>query len=199
MLFPLVYGLVMIMASTAISIISEDLMWLKYLLYVVAFIVYAIVVVAIEYKDGQEAVKIRHVNDIERVNIIKTGEDRPLNAAREYKPWKGFVNGLSPCIVLVILMIIQSICFLSNSEQPAMWAGTVASYLYIVVFAFFRPNVEAYTTMAQGLNYYYTLVAIPVFVLMMGIPYLLGARKQLGTYKAVEKKHNAIYGEQDCE
>ncbi len=197
MLFPLSYATIMIMASMSISLLDETkLLWLKYLLYAVALALYIIVIGAIEYKAGSDEYKIRHLNDVERIKIVETGEERPLNLVKEYKPWKGFYYGISPCVPLIILMIIQTILlFTGNPEQPQLWPGTVASYIYIVIFAFFRPNIEAYTTFAQGLNYYYLLVAIPFHIILFGVAYLLGARREKKLYAMVDAKQKAIHGD----
>ncbi len=199
MLFSLVYSITMLMVNIAISIIDGGLLWLKYLLYVLTFALYAVVVAGVSFKDGQDSIKIRQANDLERMNIIRTGEYRELNVVKEYKPWKGFVSGLASCIPLIILMLLQAIFYLINPEKPALWPGAVASYLYIIVFAFFRPNNVSFTTASQGLNYFFNLITIPVYVLIWGGAYLLGAKKQLNLLARIEEKHKKIYGEEDCE
>ncbi len=195
MLFSLVYAFTIIMLSMAIMIIKEELLWLKYILYALTLGLYSFVLIAMSYGEGREAVKIRHNNDIERLNIIRTGADIKLNVVKEYKPWKGFAIGISCCAPLILLMIIQSIFFLANPNDPQLWAGAIASYMYIVVFAFFRPNNVYYATLAEALNYYYLLVAIPVFMLIWGVPYLVGAKRQMRDYAKIEQKHKQIYGE----
>ncbi len=197
MFFPLLYAIMMMMINMSITMITEDLLWLKYMLFALSFALFAFIVCAVAFKDGQEAVKIRHMNDVERLNIIRTGEDRPLNVVKEYKPWKGFVSGLMVCIPLFILMIIHTIYLLTNPSSPTPWAGAVSSFIYSVVFSFFNPNLEVYKTCAQLSRYYYCLIAIPVFALLVGVPYMLGAKKQLLLYKSVEDKHKAIYGDKD--
>ncbi len=197
MLFPIVYGLVMIMLILAIRMINADLLWLKYLLFALNFALYSWLCMVVAYKEGVESVKVLRLNDVERRIIVATGEYREMNLAREYKPWKGFVNGLSPCVPMLILMLIQTVCYIINPVEPALWPGAIASYIYLVIFAFFRPNTLAYTTAAQGLNYYFLLVAIPIYMLMLGLPYLYGAKKQLGLLKMVDDKHKSIYGEDE--
>ncbi len=198
MIFPLIYAVIMMMINISITIIGDHLMWLKYLLFTLSFGLYAFIVGAVAFKDGQEAVKIQHMNDLERLNIIRTGEDRPINAVKEYKPWKGFVSGLAVCIPLIILMIVHTVLLFTNTQSPKLWAGALSSYIYLIVFAYFRPSSETVFAGYQGgLQYYYCLVAIPVFMLLIGLLYMLGARKQKLLYQSVEEKHKAIYGEKD--
>ncbi len=196
-IFPLIYAIIMMMINLSIMMIGEHLLWLKYILYALSFGLYALIISAVAFKDGQEAVKVRHMNDVERMNIIRTGEDRPLNLVKEYKSWKGFVTGLVTCLPLIILLIIQTIYFIASPSSPKLWSGALASYLYGIVFSFFRPNSVVYQGLEQGLRYYYSLIAIPVFMLLLGIPYLLGAKKQMLLYKQVEDKHAAIYGDKN--
>ncbi len=196
MIFPLIYALIMMMINISISLIPDHLAWLRYMLYALSLSLYGFIIGAVAFKDGQEAVKIQHMNDTERLNIIRTGEDRPLNLVKEYKPWKGFVSGLSVCLPLIILMIIHGILLLVNPSAPKLWAGALSSYIYIIIFAFFRPDsATVFTGLAGGVQYFYCLLAIPAFMLMMGVPYYLGARKQKLLYKSVEDKHKAIYGD----
>ncbi len=190
MFFPLFYLLIMMMSSLAITVIDNNLLWLKYLLFALSFALYAVVIGAMSFKDGQEAVKTRHMNDLERLNIIRTGEDRPLDLLKEYKPWKGTISGLSACAPLIILMIIHTVCIIINPNIK--WAGALAGFIYILVFGFFMPSLDMVVTAGY---YYFSLISIPALMLTTGIPYYLGAQKQLRLYKKVEDKHREIYGE----
>ena len=67
--------------------------------------------------------------------------------------------------------------------------GTLVSFLYMCVFAFFRINViqTGWDSMDQSLAanstiapelYYVTLLMIPILVLTIGIGYFLGAKRE---------------------
>ena len=193
-LFPLFYSVFMMSINLPITLLGDDQAWIKYLLFSASFIFSAVVIAFLAFKEGVESVKTMHANDVERLNIIRTGEDRPLNLAREYKPWKGFVIGATICIPLVILLLAQLICYMVNPVDPAILPGAIASCLYIVVFSFFRPSATAYEG-AQTLLYFWNLISIPVYMLMYGIPYLIGAKKQNRIYSIIEEKRNLLHGE----
>ena len=89
--FPFIYMLFMAMIAFGIMAIN-GLVWLKVLLAVLNVGFYAVIVAAMSYKDGQEAMKALYSNDLERREIIRTGEDRPLKIHEEYKAWKVFRN-----------------------------------------------------------------------------------------------------------
>ena len=106
-------------AITAFGIIciqGADLTWLRILLLILNIGLYCVIVCAASYKDGQEALKVRIANDLERVQIVKTGESLPLKLKEEYKPWKGFLFGLIACAPLVILLLIHTIVVASSGS-----------------------------------------------------------------------------------
>ncbi len=189
-IFPLFYSAIMLFLGLAIKLISDDLMWLKYLLFVVVFGFYAVMICSISFKDGQNAVKIQHANDVERLNIIRTGEDRSLDLVQEYKPWKGFVSGLVVSSPVIILLILQAIFMLAGTE--VQWPGAVAGYVYFVFFMFLLPGKKIDVPKTY---YFWSIIAVPIMMLLMGVPYLLGARKQKLIYENIKDKHKEIYGE----
>ena len=198
---PFLYLLFMTMTSIGILGI-EGLVWLKVLLNILSFGLYAVIVVGTSYKEGQLALKARIANDLERVQIIRTGEDRPLKLKEEYKHWKGFLTGFITCVPLIVLLIIHTILILALGEEYK-GAGIIASIIYMVFFAFFRMNVSTQTD-ANGnavaaevpaTIYYWTLIAIPVIMLLTGIPYILGARKIQQQQDRIKEKQRQIYGE----
>jgi hypothetical protein len=63
-----------------------------------------------------------------------------------------------------------------------------------MVFAFFRLDTSVVLT--AGL-YYGTLVALPIIVLMTGIPYILGAKRVEYQQNMIKAKHREIYGDEN--
>ncbi len=188
---PLIYLIMMTLTSMAITTIGNHLLWLKYILFVLCVALYAVIIGAISFQDGKDSVKVRHMNDIERRQIVLTGEDRPLNLLKEYKPYKGFIPGFVTCIPLIVLMVIHAI--LSNTTG-ANGAGVIASLIYMLFFSFFQYDLTS--TMVSS-TYYFSLISLPILMIITGIPYLLGAKKQMLQYKKVEDKHREIYGDKD--
>lgn len=170
--------------------IGDNLIWLKVALLVLNLGLYIVVVGATVYKDGQDALKTRIANDLERMQIIKTGEDRPLRLKEEYKAWKGFVFGLVACIPLVFLMILHTVLILGFGANYN-GAGAIAGIAYLVVFAFCRVNTAI--TITAGM-YYFSLLAIPVICLTTGLAYVLGAKKIELQQERIKEKQRQIYG-----
>ena len=95
-LLPFIY--LIFTAITAFGIMAiENMVWLQILLNTLNVALYVVIITAASYKDGQAALKVRLANDLEREQIIRTGEMRPLRLKEEYKPWKGFLYGGIAC------------------------------------------------------------------------------------------------------
>lgn len=197
-LFPFIYQL--FMATIALGILAiSGLVWLKALLAVLNIALYVFIIAAVAYKDGQEALKVRMANDLERREIIRTGEDRPLRLREEYKPWKGFMFGFISCTPLIVLLILHTIVY--NATGSYVGFGTIAGLLYMMVFVFFRLNVSASAgETATGYEiswytYYGALIALPLVMLTMGIAYIMGAKKIMRQQEMIREKQRKIYGD----
>lgn len=185
---PWVYLVFMLVLSLSVHAISNVI--LKYVLMTATLLLYVSILAIISYKDGQEALKVRISNDIERKTIIETGEDRPLNLKTEYKTYKGFLIGLVVCIPLFVLLILHT-AFISTVESGTTFFGTVTNVLYSIVFNLFRASnseLTVYTT-------YYTLLYVPIVCLSMGLAYVFGAKQVEKQQKHIKDIHNQIYGE----
>ena len=193
-LLPFIY--LFFTAITAFGILCiEGLVWLKVLLLLLNIGLYVFIVSAASFKDGQEALKVRIANDLERMQIVRTGESLPLKLKEEYKPWKGFFHGFIACIPLVVLLIIHTVVILTGGGNGA---GAIAGFIYMMVFAFSRVNINTGATAATPINptiYYWSLLAIPVIVLATGISYILGGKKIELQQQRIREKQRRIYGE----
>lgn len=201
-IFALVY--LFFSAIIAFSIICiKDLLWLKVILLILNVALFVYIVGAVSLKDGEEALKVRIANDLERAIIVRTGEDRPLKK-NEFKPYKGFLIGFTVCIPLLVLLIVHTMFILINPQDPNITAGAIASFLYMFVFAFFRIDVvtaqvaegaaEAVSVLAPTF-FYWSLLAIPVIVLAMGLGYYLGGRKIEMQQQRIKEKQRLLSGE----
>lgn len=190
---PFVYLFFMAMTAMAILTIGNELVWLKVILCLLNLGLYLIIVCAASYKDGQTALKERIANDLERMQIIRTGEDRPLKLKEEYKWWKGYFYGFLSCVPLLLLLAIHTVLMLID---PALnGAGVVASIIYLTFFAFFRLNAVGTEVAVAPTIYYSTLIALPIIMIATGVSYYMGARKIQHQQDLIKEKQRQIYGE----
>lgn len=185
-------------AITAFGILCiQDLVWLKVILLALNLGLYVFIVAASAFKDGQAALKVRIANDLERLQIIRTGESLPLKLKEEYKPWKGFFYGFIACVPMLVLLLIHTL-LITCSSPTATGAGAIAGFIYMMVFAFFRVDVIGTTASLVAPSptiFYWTLIALPIIVLSVGIPYMLGAKKIELQQQRIKEKQSRIYGE----
>ncbi|MBP5466346.1 MAG: hypothetical protein J6Y43_02130 [Clostridia bacterium] len=196
--FPFIYLLMMAMIAFGIISIS-GLLWLKIILAILNIALYGVVVSAVSYKEGQESVKVRHANDLERMQIIKTGENRPLKIHEEYKPWKGFIFGFTACVPLIVLLGLHTVLYLSTGEYRGL--GAIAGLIYLMFFIFFifgaatSAGEAAAGATLPWYTFYGALIALPVIMLMTGISYLIGAKKIIRQYEMINDRQRQIYGD----
>lgn len=198
--FPFLY--ILFMAAIAFGIFMiNDLIWLKILLAVLNIGLYAVVVAAASFKDGQDAMKTLYANDLERREIVRTGEDRPLKIREEYKPWKGFMFGFISCVPLLFLLALHTVVYFITGSY--MGIGAIAGIIYLMFFIFFRLNVSlsgAEGEIAASISWYTyfgALIALPIVMLITGIAYILGARKIRHQHETIEEKQRSIYGDEN--
>ena len=167
-------------------------MFLKVILSILNLALYAVIVAATSYKDGQTALKVRIANDLERVQIIRTGEDRPLKLIEEYKPWKGFLPGLVACIPCVVLLLVHTILIFSMGSEYT-GAGAISGFLYMVFFSFVRLSLSAGAPSIY--LYYFSLICLIILPATTGIPYIFGARKIEKQQEKIKERQRQIYGD----
>ena len=186
--FPFVYLFFMAVTAFGILCIKVSLLWLKILLSILNLGLYCFIVAGVFYKEGQEAVKIRHANDLERREMVRTGTVRPLKLKEEYKPWKGYFIGFIACIPLIFCLLVHSIIMLAGGTTRTF--GVIGGFIYFVVFVFFSLSGK---TLAMA-DYFYALAAVPLLILLSGVFYNLGARKIIIQQRRIREKQAQIYG-----
>lgn len=195
---PFLYLLFMIMPALGILAIGDNLLWLKIVLGTLAVALYCVVVAMACYKEGQDAVKVRAANDLERMVIVRTGENRPLKIHEEYKPHKGFIMGLFTVIPLLFLAALHTLLYLTAGVR---WAGAAMVLLYLVFFEFFMMDAVVGDGATESVSetpwyeMYGALIAVPIIILVAGISYIVGARKILRQQEMIKAKQREIYGE----
>lgn len=188
-LVPFIYLFFGTMIALGILMIGDNLIWLKVLLLLLNVALYVVIISATSFKDGETAYKALMSNDLERWNIIRTGEDRPLKIKEEYAIWKGFAPGLITCAPLVIGLILHLII---NNGGQNMQAAAFCNFVYMTFGAFGHVVSEMD---AQWWMVYVNLGALIVVPLTTGIAYYLGARKIRMQQEMIEEKKRQIYGD----
>lgn len=184
------YLVMMSFCSIFVSLIGNDLIWLKWIFSIMILAVYIMIVGISSYKDGEISYKKLLANDLERRRIIETGEDIPLNVREEYRPWKGFLTGFITCIPLFVLLILHTILGLT-SNGTNLNAGATAVVLYMPMFIFFHMDTSVNLVFV---DYYWLLIAVPIIFLTTGLPYIWGTFKEKRTQEIVRQRKEEIYG-----
>ncbi|MBE7087015.1 MAG: hypothetical protein E7369_01795 [Clostridiales bacterium] len=189
--FLILYNLFMTVIAFAILMIpGDDLLWLRLLLCGLNISLYLVIVAMTFFNEGREALKVRHANDLNRREIIRTGEDLPLKVAEEYKPWKGYFMGGLIGAPIIICLFIHTILIIISSNLVG--AGGVAGLIYM---SFFAPiSTIANVDVLAWWHYYILLYALPILSATAGIAYRLGGDKQQRQYDMIEDKQRQIYG-----
>ena len=190
--FVLVYIVLASFIALAILSIEGDVV-LKIVLLIANIGLYVYIMWGIAYQDGQKAYKVLTANDKEREYIIKTGEDRKIKTAEEYKSYKGFLIGFLSCVPLVIMLIVHF--FTAQSGELNTGASETANLLYFFISAFANLDPGGIYETAIYASPYWSLLSIPPTMIIHGIAFILGARKIKLQQQAVKEMHKSIYGE----
>ena len=183
-------------AVCAIGVMFTTAMWLQIALGILNLSVFLVIIFLSYFKEGETALKVMHANDLERKEIIRTGEDRPLNLVQEYDGKKGLFMGLvlgAPLVILVLLHLLITLIFGVQTNG----VGLALSIIYNVFFVFVRIGFGGVLPEASVINgyFYITLLGLPLIVLSAWLGYLYGAKAQQKKYDLIEDKTKRIYGE----
>lgn len=188
-LMPFIYLLFSAMIGMSIMLLDKDMMMLEYLLCLINMAFYVIIIGYAGFKDGQGELKIRMENDMYRRRIIETGEDYPIRALEEYKPFKGCVIGLLSAIPSIVLVAIHFILMFTSPATDNSF-GVIAGLMNMVVFAFFMVSGTI-----TAWHYIFALLYIPFILLVYGLPYYLGGRQMQQHYDKIDEIKAQLGGE----
>ena len=166
--------------------------WLKIILLILNLGLYSYVLAQTAFQDGQTAYKVRLTNDLNRKQIVLTGEDIPIDTKKEFKTYKGFMIGFVICVPLIILLVIHAIVTSSNPSNQSF--AETASFIYLMFYAFAGVNVKVENVFAM-VSPYWALLAVPVIVFIQGFFFYLGGRKIELQQEMIKEKHKMIHGE----
>ncbi len=179
-------------AVIALVILTVQIYWLRLVLSLLNLALYLTIVCATSYKEGELALRVRISNDLERKEIIRTGEERPLKLKEEYKVWKGFIFGAVTCVPLIILLLIHTVV-VNFIDPSSLSAGAISAFIYADFFCF----ASLFFGDLQPWFYYFSLIAIPILSLSTGIPYILGGKKVEQQRNVIREKQRQIYGDKN--
>lgn len=188
----LVYLIFASITGYGIMFIPADMAWVRIVLLILNVGLYSYVLSQTAFQDGQAAYKVRMLNDLNRKQIILTGEDLPIDTKSEYKAYKGLIIGLVICFPLIVLLIIHSIMGIVNPNN--LDYGVTASFIYLSFYAFAGVGVKVdylFTTVSP----YWALLAIPVIMAVEGFFFYAGGRKIELQQEMIKEKHKMLHGE----
>ena len=188
----LVYLLFSAVTAYGIMFIPADFAWAKVVLLVLNLILYSYVLSATAFQDGQAAYKVRMTNDLNRKQIVLTGEDIPLDTKKEFRAYKGFIVGFVICVPLIILLIVHAVTTINTPKNQDF--GITSSFIYLAFYAFAGVGVKVDYLFAT-VSPYWSLIAIPIIVAVQGVFYYLGGRKIELQQQMIKEKHKMLHGE----
>ncbi len=179
-------------AAIALGILCiEGLPALKIILLLANLGLFVFIVFSYFKSEGQKAFKTRIANDLERKRMIETGEDRPIDAISEYKPWKGFVMGVVAAFPLIIILIVHTVMIAINFQSTG--AGALGAIFYAMIYGF----VMAVTTELTAYTYYFMVVYIVILAITVGLGFMVGGKKMERQQEMINDKHRQIYGDKN--
>jgi Ca2+/Na+ antiporter len=188
-MFPLVYIVVCLILDLSVLALDAKLIWLRYIFLFAVLCLFALVVYPIARKDGENDYNKLINNDRIRQHIVETGDDIYFDRREEFKPYKGFLVGVIACAPLILLLILHTITIIVTDGENIVF-GQIGSTMYSIVSMFFSliyKTPTAYTC-------YYSLLAVPIISCVVGIPYLIGAKRvKLGLLE-IQRKSDIING-----
>lgn len=191
--FAIIYLLLTLVTGLTGLAFSNNMLILKIILGVMNFALYGYFVFYYNYKTGEEAMSIRFSNDINRMEIVKTGKDIELRTIEEFKWWKGFLIGFFSSLPLILLWIIHFLSVLITGNDTTI-AGGVAMFLYILVIYFFNIKNEGLATTG---SFYLTGLYFPLVLLLSGVGYLVGGKKAKLRQQGFDELNKEIYGDEN--
>lgn len=187
--FSFIYFASCSMVTYSISLIGNHVVEIILSALMLIFCLYIAAVVGM--RTGEDALKVRHANDLERREIIRTGRDIPLKLSEEYKGWKGFVMGVlisAPTLILMVVHALVSVFGDGTNMVFGKLTDLVNMVFYWIINLFYQTETIG--------TVYYNLIFIAIFAAWFGFSYMLGARKVMLQYESIERKHRQIHGDE---
>ncbi len=174
-----------IMGSSVLAI--EGKAWLKLVLLVLNLALFVFIYCAIAFKDGEKAIRVRTSNDKLRELIVQTGNDYKLDLEGEFTIRKGFITGATTCLPLILFLLLNLIVG-GKSNSLIM----LIQLFYMAFLGFFNLDFAQVYEDALYASYYWTLIAIPVLIILQGVFFYLGGKNAEDQQEKIKNAHKII-------
>ena len=156
------------------------------ILSVVNIVVYAMVARNIFLKTGEEAMRAKHSNDIERRHMLETRSYHEINKVNEFNVKKILLFCIITVIPLAVMLIVKGIFDLSGSGVTGF--DLSLRFVYGMVYSLFY-------CFAFDASVYYTALAFIIIPLPMYVGYMQGVNKVKAEYLQAEQIKQKINGD----
>ena len=155
------------------------------ILSVVNIVIYALVARNIFLKTGEEAMRAKHSNDIERRHMLETRSYHEINKVTEFSIKKIIVFCIITIVPLAIMLLVQGIIDLSGSDSNGFLL--MLKFLYGMVYS-------AFYCITPTASVYFTAVAFIIIPVPMYIGYMQGVNNVKKEYAQAELIKQKING-----
>jgi hypothetical protein len=156
------------------------------MLSVINMVLYFVVISHSFVKTGEDAMRVKHSNDLERRTMLKERYYRELDKVGEYNNKKLIVYVLAMLIPVAVLALLSGILALCNaSTYPVEFVIQLLSG-FVYSFAF---------GIREGASAYWSLFASVIMVAPIIIGYIKGGKAVLGEYERIERIKQVIDGD----
>lgn len=172
-------------------LVIEGLPWLKLIFMLLNFALFIFIYCAIGFKDGEKALRVRISNDKLRELIVKTGDDYQLDLEGEFTVRKGFITGAMACVPLAVLLLLDLVV---KGATNSLIVQAVQLF-YMAFYGFFNLDFASAHKTVLYASYYWTLVSVPVLIILQGVFFYLGGRNIEKQQEKIKNTHRHLYGE----
>ena len=186
-IIPMVYVISFAFLTMGLASIEGFPQIVKSIISIILLVLFIIVMSLVMIKEGHDAYGVLLINNAQRRRIVETGVVVDFDQSTEYRPYKGFLVGLICCVPLILMVIAHLIIAPIGLTSRI---SIICEMVYGLFFSIFRTYLN---TDATGF-FIISGVILVVFPLIMGIPYMLGARKRRLYQENVKKLNDELHG-----
>ncbi len=137
-------------------------------------------------KTGEEAMRDKHSNDIERRDMLTSRRYRELDKVKEYNPKKIYIFIAPIVIPFVVLLTISTIIAICGGNPEGL--NMVITFMYAFVFSFF-------VGISKNASVYFAWFAIIMLVVPLVWGYMSGVKKVRAEYAVADKVKTMVDGD----
>jgi hypothetical protein len=156
------------------------------ILSVINIVIYAMVARNIFLKTGEEAMRAKHSNDIERRHMLETRTYHEINKVTEFNVKKIFIFCIITIVPLIVMLLVKGILDLSGSGVTGF--DLSLRFVYGMVYSLFY-------CFSSTASVYFTAIAFVIVPLPIYIGYMQGVNKVKAEYLQAEQIKQKINGD----